>query len=233
MGTMRALAVLALVGLVAIAAMAGYRRFAWPPGERQTLAEQARLGARIAAAHCAACHGPKGNSADPRVPKLAGQRASYLNGQLTDFRDGRRASTVMAPVVATLSVRGMREVAAYFADQSIQPDPRDQPALRAEGKALFSSGIVAQGLQSCSACHEARTVPAEIPGFRAGMGAMRGMDMMRVQGPNLFGQHAAYTISQLRAFADGKRPGMVMARVAASMTPRERRAVADYLASAP
>ena len=230
---MRVLAVLAVVGLVAIVAIADYRRFAWVPGEDSSLAEQARLGGRIAALHCAACHGPAGNAADPAIPKLAGQGADYLVGQLIAFREGRRTSRVMAPIVANLSVREMREVAAYFAVQPIRPDAPGDAALQAAGKQLFWSGMAALSSPPCSACHVADGARAGARGPMARMGTMRGMGMMRIQGPNLFGQHAAYTIRQLRAFADGKRPGVVMAPIAASMTLRERRAVADYLASAP
>ena len=48
--------------------------------------------------------------------------------------------------------------------------------------------------------------------------------------PNLYGQHAAYIVKQLDAFASGARPGTVMGPIAAALSPQARRAVAEYLA---
>ncbi|MDH5409082.1 MAG: c-type cytochrome, partial [Gammaproteobacteria bacterium] len=37
---------------------------------------------------CVGCHGPKGNSANPAWPKLAGQGEAYIAKQLADFKSG-------------------------------------------------------------------------------------------------------------------------------------------------
>jgi len=51
------------------------------------------------------------------------------------------------------------------------------------------------------------------------------------QYPRLSGQHADYTVTQLVAFRDGKRANSAqMAGVAAKMSDREIKAVADYIA---
>ena len=47
--------------------------------------------------------------------------------------------------------------------------------------------------------------------------------------PKLNGQHAAYTLQQLDAFADGSRRSTVMGPIAAALTERQRRALAVYL----
>ena len=62
--------------------------------------------------------------------------------------------------------------------------------------------------------------------MRGGMGMMGNTAAV----PHLFGQHAGYTVQQLDAFASGKRRGAVMGPIAARLSPRERRAVAEYLA---
>src|SRR5690348_8853691 len=41
---------------------------------------------RIAITVCGTCHGPNGNSVQPKYPRLAGQNAHYLAAQLKAFR---------------------------------------------------------------------------------------------------------------------------------------------------
>src|SRR5215831_232624 len=64
---------------------------------------------------CAACHGADGNSPIPANPSLAGQHASYIYKQLSDYKAGRRKNAVMSGMVANLSDADMRNLAAYFA----------------------------------------------------------------------------------------------------------------------
>jgi len=59
---------------------------------------------------CASCHGPRGEGLAPSFPRLAGQHARYLDIQLRQFRDGRRASDPQA---------SMRKVAANLSDADI------------------------------------------------------------------------------------------------------------------
>src|SRR6516165_9027102 len=41
---------------------------------------------KVAITVCGTCHGPTGNSTQPKFPRLAGQKASYLVAQLKAFR---------------------------------------------------------------------------------------------------------------------------------------------------
>jgi len=59
-------------------------------------AEAAKLAGQV----CASCHGPAGVSTSPAFPKIAGQRAEYLENQLKAFRDHTRADP-MAPEKTT------------------------------------------------------------------------------------------------------------------------------------
>ena len=74
-------------------------------------------GKQTAAAICAACHGPDGNSPTPVNPHLAGQHSEYIAAQLAAFKSGTRANPIMAGMSAALSPDDMRNVAAYFSQQ--------------------------------------------------------------------------------------------------------------------
>lgn len=66
---------------------------------------------------CAACHGPAGNSNAPDYPRLAGQYASYLDGQLRAFRDRSRVNDVMNTAVASLTDGDIANLSAYLSMQ--------------------------------------------------------------------------------------------------------------------
>ena len=66
---------------------------------------------------CAACHGQDGKSVDPSYPNLAGQHESYLIKSLADYRAGRRANAIMAPMAANLSDQDIEDLAAWYASQ--------------------------------------------------------------------------------------------------------------------
>ena len=75
---------------------------------------------------CAACHGADGNSPLPMNPSLAGQHPEYLFKQLNEFKSGSRNNAVMMGMVAGLSVEDMRNLAAYYAAQKPETDPRQR-----------------------------------------------------------------------------------------------------------
>jgi cytochrome c553 len=66
---------------------------------------------------CAGCHGPDGNSTVGANPRLAGQYESYLYQALTQYKNGRRESILMANIVANLSDQDLKDLAAWFASQ--------------------------------------------------------------------------------------------------------------------
>lgn len=170
----------------------------------------------IVAGTCAACHGPDGNSPVPNFPKLAGLDAAYLLKQLQDFQNKRRPSEVMAPQVDALSAEDMATVAAFFAGNKPAPGTVREPGLVEAGKKMYEDGNPASGVPACAGCHEPN-----------GTGSGRF--------PRLAGQHADYTMDQLKLFATGKRKNdrRLMQAVADRMTEQEIRAVAEYLASQP
>jgi len=106
------------------------------------------------AASCIACHGADGNSlaATPNFPNLAGQTASYLHKQLTEFKAGKRKDPTMSAMVMPLDDQAMQDVAAFFASQTIKAGEAD-PALVAAGEAIYKGGIAEIGVPACVACH--------------------------------------------------------------------------------
>jgi len=67
---------------------------------------------------CDRCHGPNGNSADPLMPRLAAQRADWLELILQAYRSGARKSTAMAAMSALMSEGDVKELSVHYARQS-------------------------------------------------------------------------------------------------------------------
>jgi sulfide dehydrogenase cytochrome subunit len=80
-----------------------------------TLAADPNLGRDIAA-NCANCHGTDGRSRGI-IPALAGKDRATLVMQLTEFRDGKRPSTVMQQLAKGYTNEQIEAAAAYFAAQ--------------------------------------------------------------------------------------------------------------------
>jgi cytochrome c553 len=186
----------------------------------QALAQDAAKGQSIATQVCAACHAADGNSIAPANPKIAGQIPEYLHKQLMDFKaqGGKkpaRESPIMMPMVANLSETDMKALSAFYAGQKLNPAAASDKNLVAAGQRLWRGGNAATGVPACAGCHGP-----------AGAG-------MPAQYPRLAGQYADYLAAQLKAFKEGGRandPNGMMRAVAARLTDREIRAVAEYAA---
>jgi cytochrome c553 len=176
--------------------------------------------AGIASQVCAACHAADGNSAVAANPRIAGQFPEYLYKQLVDFkaqgdRKPARPSAVMTAMVAALSEADMKALAGYYAGQKLLPAAAADKDLAALGQKIWRGGIADSGVPACSGCHG--PAGAGIP----------------AQYPRVAGQFAEYLAAQLNAFKSGERandPNGMMRGVAARMTAREIRAVAEYAA---
>ena len=75
----------------------------------------ARSGEEVAK-QCVSCHAEDGNSIAPNFPKLAGQHANYMFHALKSYKNGERKNAIMAGIVAALSEKEMKNVAAYYAN---------------------------------------------------------------------------------------------------------------------
>lgn len=169
---------------------------------------------------CAACHGADGNSVAPANPKLSAQHPEYLAKQLRDFKsiNGKppeRKSAVMNGIAAPLTDDDMRNLGAYFGQQTAKPGSARDKELVALGEKIYRGGNPASGVPACMACHSPNG--AGIP----------------TQFPRLSGQHAEYTLTQLKLFRTGERAndgGKMMRVIAGKMSDQEMRAVAEYIA---
>jgi len=165
-------------------------------------------------ASCSACHGVDGNSVNPAWPSLAGQHPDYTVKQLQNFKTGTRENATMSPMAAPLSEQDMKDLAAYFSSQTINPGFTD-PDLVNLGEKIYRGGNSETSLAACIGCHSPSGLGNPAANF-----------------PSLSGQHVAYVVSQLKAFRDGQRAndqaGM-MRDLAAKMTEQEMQAVASYI----
>lgn len=176
-------------------------------------------GQQIASQVCVACHAADGNSTIPANPKLAGQHPEYLHKQLKDFKPGadgkpaERANAVMAGFASTLSEQDMRNLAAYFASQTLKPSAARNKDIVELGQRIYRGGIASKNVPACAGCHSPNG--AGLP----------------VQYPALAGQFAEYTESQLVAFRQGTRKNSTqMTAIAARLSDAEIKAVSDYIA---
>lgn len=161
---------------------------------------------------CAACHGADGNSAITLNPKLAAQHPEYLVKQLTEFKSGKRANAVMSGIAAGLSEQEMKDLAAYFSAKKLNLGQAKTNGVGSLGEKIYRGGIAATGVPACAACHGPN-----------GSGLPR-------QFPRLGGQHADYTLAQLRTFRTGERANApMMMAISVKMTDAEMAAVADYI----
>ena len=163
------------------------------------------------AATCAACHGADGNSVSSQFPKLAGQNADYIVRELQRFKSGERKNPIMSGMAAGLNDQDMQDLAAWFSSQKVQTGEAD-PGMVKAGESLYRGGDRNAGVPACMACHGPD-------------GAGNGPMLI----PALAGQHAAYLVSQLQAFANGSRKSPMMNSIAARLTPAQMQAVANYI----
>ena len=66
---------------------------------------------------CDRCHGVNGNSVDPFLPAIAGQRVEYLEKALRDYRARVHQSSTMAAMSDALTEADVANLAAHYARQ--------------------------------------------------------------------------------------------------------------------
>lgn len=170
-------------------------------------------GQAIAANVCIACHAADGSRGSPTNPILQGQHPEYLAKQLTEFKSGKRKNAVMQGFASTLSEQDILNVAAFYGSKGPVQGAAKSKETVALGEKIYRGGITDRNVPACAGCHSPNG--AGIPS----------------QYPRLGGQHAEYTQTQLISYRDGARTNnAVMTGVAAKMSDKEIKAVADYIA---
>ena len=193
--------------------------FAEAVPETDKIKGDATKGQQIATQVCAACHNPDGNSVIPANPSLAGQHAEYITKQLENFKpqDGKpaeRASAVMGAMVAPLSAEDMKNLGAYYAQQTPRSNGAKDKSLAQQGENIYRGGNLESGLPACAGCHSPNGVGIP-PNY-----------------PRLAGQHSEYVAAQLRAFRSDQRtrdPNNEMHMIASRMSEREIQAVSEFI----
>ena len=135
--------------------------------------------------------------------------------QLHDIKSGARVVPLMTGLLDNSSEQDLQDMAAFYADQEKTLEGAN-PDLVELGESIYRSGIESLNVAACSACHSPTGQGNEQAGF-----------------PALGGQHAQYTVNQLKAFRSGSRANdgnaMPMRIVAERLTDREIDAIASYL----
>lgn len=192
---------------------------------------------REKSATCVACHSDNGVSPAPIFPDLRGQTVEYLYWQLVDFKQGQTPMSVMEPIVAPLSDQDLRDVAAFYAQVGNQPvatapapvAPADQNVL-ADGERLYLNGDAQRGVPPCQGCHGA-------DGEGHPQAAQSGAPPFYRTYPALRGQKAAYLVTKLTEFHEGKLSNstndFIMTGVARNLDEEAVQAIATWLATRP
>jgi cytochrome c553 len=128
---------------------------------------------------CLLCHKPGNPMAS--APLLEAQPSKYLVQATTEYKTGKRPDPVMKTNVANLSARDIKDIADYFASRPpVTGVYSTDPAKVAVGEKRVAE-------LKCASCHG--------PSFAGAEGV-----------PRLAGQTPGYLVSQLEAFAAGRRP---------------------------
>jgi len=174
-------------------------------------------GSSIAASvrNCTWCHGT-GAQGYTVAPRLAGQRALYIEAQLRGYaehiRDNPLSRQYMWGAAANLHTDTVRDLADYFA--SLPPKTaHDGPrALVERGQAIYLQGIPEANIVACLACHGP-----------AGQGVR--------EIPRLGGMSYFYLKRRLEEWGQGyhSAPASPMPLVTSTLGPDEIEALASYL----
>ena len=203
---------LLLAGATALLALSSGARADEPDAATRVYAE------RTAITVCGTCHGPHGNSTNPKYPRLAGQNSTYLATQLKAFRSQTRgdpdAIGYMWGMAAELDDASIEALAAYYAAQKAEPSASGASVTISRGREIYQKGLAAQGVPACSSCH--------------------GPDAHGLQTfPRLAGQHAQYVLKQLGSFQSNMRNVAIMHGVAQNLNLGDMDAVAAFLETQP
>jgi cytochrome c553 len=157
---------------------------------------------------CLACHGEKGQSANPDIPSLGAQQKDYVLVQLYMFREKLRTVEVMNEMAKGLSDDDLRTVSELVAKlpPPVPPDDAPDAARVARAKDLVVKN-------RCNFCHTAN---------------FAGQDQV----PRIGGQREDYLLRTLREYKSGARHGYepAMASVLEPLQDQDFVDLAYYLA---
>jgi cytochrome c553 len=194
---------------------------------------------RIVTWNCSGCHGVNGNAQEPDFPRLAALDASYLEQRTAAFQaapepwsgeavyrlvkpaaarkivasSSPEALTYMVGIAHATTPQQAKAAAAWYSAQKPAHGRSANPALVAQGKAVYVAAPTAQGVIACQDCHGAQAEG-------------------QATAPRLGGQNSTYLANQLLRFRAGDRPDAPeMTASAKQLDPEQIRAVSAFLAS--
>jgi cytochrome c553 len=106
--------------------------------------------------NCTWCHGGSAQGYAP-APRLAGQRAQYLENQLASFhahtRDNPMSMQYMWDATASLSAQAARSLAMYFSTLPPKAARDGDAQLAPLGRTIFQEGMPNDNIVACVVCH--------------------------------------------------------------------------------
>ena len=177
--------------------------------------EGGSFGQRFADRNCAWCHGPS-LQGFTTAPRLAGQRAEYLENQLHSFQDHARdnpfSQQYMWGAAARLSPVTVGALAHYLSGLDAEPANDGDSRLTTAGEAIYQQGIQGSNIPACVACHGPNG---------EGVGAI----------PRLGGLSFYYLKRKLGQWGEGYHAAALapMPEVASKLSPSDIDAIASYL----
>ncbi|HLH96164.1 MAG TPA: c-type cytochrome [Xanthobacteraceae bacterium] len=106
--------------------------------------------------NCTWCHGSGGQGYSP-APRLAGQRAQYIENQLAGFRSHGRdnpfSKQYMWGAAENLNAGAAHELALYFASLAPRPANDGDADLVATGRTIYQQGMPEENIVACVVCH--------------------------------------------------------------------------------
>lgn len=106
--------------------------------------------------NCTWCHGASAQGYSP-APRLAGQRARYIENQLMSFgehtRDNPFSKLYMWGAAANLSPQTTHSLAIYFSMLPPKAADDGDKELAGIGRSIYQEGIPNSNIVACVACH--------------------------------------------------------------------------------
>ena len=119
-------------------------------------AAAASAGEPLPTKNCTFCHGVSAQGL-ATAPRLAGQRAAYIEKQLGAFRkhlrDNPYSKLYMWNAVANLQPATGRALADYFSQQAPRAAADGRRRLVDQGRALYQQGVADANIVTCVVCH--------------------------------------------------------------------------------
>ncbi len=165
--------------------------------------------------NCTWCHGGGAQGYTP-APRLAGQRAQYLENQLVAFgnhtRDNPFSKLYMWGAAGHLSRERIHDLAAYFAALPPQSANDGEHYLVSLGETIYQQGMPEANIVACVVCHGPNA-----EGVR--------------QIPRLGGLAYTYLKRRLEQWGQGYHAavGPPMPSIARKLSPQQTEALASYL----